>query len=147
MRTESGGRETSLELAPLIHKPCPNIGCHSAGVWRLALRTRPRRRILADGVSECWSSGECGLAELHPPWRVGDAFRAPFYTHGLTIISLFHSATPAPSFSLCRVSRLTPALAGFGPKNFIITEKKDGVRKTPKKVTPIIPANTAVPSA
>jgi hypothetical protein len=63
------------------------------------------------------------------------------------VFLLFHSATPAPSFSLCRVSRLTPALVGFGPKNLMITEKNTGVRKIPKKVTPIMPANTAVPSA
>ena len=37
--------------------------------------------------------------------------------------------------------------AGFGPKNFMITEKKTGVKKMPNKVTPIIPLNTAVPSA
>jgi hypothetical protein len=33
------------------------------------------------------------------------------------------------------------------PNSFIRTEKKIGVNNTPKKVTPIIPANTAVPSA
>jgi hypothetical protein len=36
---------------------------------------------------------------------------------------------------------------GFGPKNFMITEKKTGVKKIPNKVTPIIPLNTAVPTA
>jgi hypothetical protein len=32
-------------------------------------------------------------------------------------------------------------------KIFMITEKKTGVKKIPKKVTPIIPAKTAVPNA
>jgi hypothetical protein len=48
------------------------------------------------------------------------------------------------------LASLDPAflyLVSFGPKNFMITEKKTGVRKIPKKVTPIIPAKTAVPSA
>jgi Bacterial regulatory helix-turn-helix protein, lysR family len=48
------------------------------------------------------------------------------------------------------LASLDPAflyLVSFWPKNFMITEKKTGVRKIPKKVTPIIPAKTAVPSA
>src|ERR1700757_1939137 len=59
-----------------------------------------------------------------------------------------YSSKPFVTFS-----GLTPSvcgdggLAGLGPKNFIITEKKIGVRKIPKNVTPIIPLKTAVPRA
>jgi len=36
---------------------------------------------------------------------------------------------------------------GTRAKIFMITEKNAGVRKIPKKVSPIIPAKTAVPKA
>jgi hypothetical protein len=61
--------------------------------------------------------------------------------------SLFQWAIPAPSLSLRRPPMLPLASAGLGPKTLMITEKKTGVRKIPNKVTPIIPANTSVPSA
>jgi hypothetical protein len=51
---------------------------------------------------------------------------------------------PVAQVSLARGERVTTRL---WPKNFMITEKKTGVRKMPNKVTPIIPLKTAVPSA
>ena len=56
-------------------------------------------------------------------------------------------AIPAPSLCLRRSPMLPIVLTAFGPKTFMITEKNTGVKNIPNKLTPIIPANTAVPSA
>jgi hypothetical protein len=46
-----------------------------------------------------------------------------------------------------RATELCCFFLGTRAKIFMITEKNTGVRKIPKKVTPIIPAKTAVPNA
>jgi hypothetical protein len=51
------------------------------------------------------------------------------------------------SLSARRSIELGCCFLGARAKIFMITEKNTGVRKIPKKVTPIIPANTAVPNA
>jgi hypothetical protein len=59
-----------------------------------------------------------------------------------------HPRTPEFIGVRCRSLVFTAAFClGAQAKIFMITEKNTGVRKIPKKVTPIIPAKTAVPNA
>jgi hypothetical protein len=66
-----------------------------------------------------------------------------------SLITFHFSPAPTICVSSSTEWRLCSSRSGppLPPNIFIRTEKKIGVNNTPKKVTPIIPANTAVPSA
>jgi hypothetical protein len=90
----------------------------------------------------------------HDSWRRNAraskrrGMRRPSDWAGIRLVTN-HFSTSAICFSTSSVSRCprSPFPPVPPPNIFIRTEKKIGVNNTPKKVTPIIPANTAVPSA
>ena len=107
-----------------------------------ANHTSPRgRRFIPNAISATIPG-----VEMRASKRRG--MRRPSDWAGIRLVTN-HFSTSAICFSTSSVSRCPrPPFPPVPPPNiFIRTEKKIGVNNTPKKVTPIIPANTAVPSA
>ena len=82
-------------------------------------------------------------------YRWGEGMRWMLPRIGLTPSPSYRpfARSPTRPFASSTSRPLAVSLFGFGPKNFMMIEKNTGVRKIPKKVTPIIPLKTAVPNA